>query len=139
MARYQEDESDDDIDDNIFCLLELLFFTRRDEYKPPRIDNHDDTEDSQKGIEVAKYLAYNTNTCRKIWLESVTPTEPYTNTFLTWRAPIDSTHNPEGYTDKEKSEKRIEDDIFSLFDLLFIASGCRQSVECPYCHQEERE
>lgn len=57
MASHEYRESESDIDDCIFCLLELLFISCRYENQPSCIDDKDDTEKHDKTIHIREDIS----------------------------------------------------------------------------------
>ena len=138
MARNKDDESDGNVEDDMFCFLEFLFFPSRHEDEESCIDNENHTDDPEKGIEVVEYTADHTNTLGIICPFDHTATRPEKFGFFTIRTAIDRRDECPRNTYEQKSWKRINNNIFSLFCFLFISATAHDDEERIDHHPDER-
>ena len=139
MARQEDDESDEDIEDDIFRFFEFFFVTSRDQDEPSCIDDEDHTENREKGIKVVDQIPDDTDPSLEILSFDRTATRPEKTTFFTVWTAIDHGDKSLRQFDEEKSDDRIDDDIFPFFELLLISPSCHDHIECIDHHPEESE
>lgn len=72
MGSDEYEESEKNVDDDVFRFLELLLVSSRYEHEPTSIDDEDDTEDGQEGIEEIDDFSYYGNGTREILVSDLT-------------------------------------------------------------------
>lgn len=139
MTGYEDQESDDDVEDDIFGFFQLLFLTSWYQYEPSSIDNEDHTEDCEEGIQIIDQTSDDTDTFLDILILYRTATRPEKVSFLAIRSPVYRRDKCTWQTDEKKSDKCIDHDVFSLLQLLLIASARDDDEKCIHHHPEESE
>ena len=115
MTRDKDKESDDDIEDDIFGFLQFFLVSSWNQDEPSCIDDEEDTENGEEGIEIIDKTSDDTDTFLEVLALDSTATRPEEVSFLTVGFPIDRRDKCSGKTDEEKADKCVDHDIFPFF------------------------
>ena len=139
MTRDEEEEPDDDIEDDVFSFLELLLISSGDQDEPSCIDDEDHTENREECIEIVDKVPDDTDTSFEILVLDRTATRPEKVSLLTVGTPVDRRDKCSRQANEKESDKGIDHDIFSFFELLLISSAGNNYEECIYHHPQKSE
>lgn len=137
MTRDEDEESDDDIEDDVFRFFEFLLLASGDEDQPSCIDDEEDAENGEECIEVVDEVPDDTDPFLEILVFDRTATRPEEVIFLTVGTPVDRWDKCSRQTNEKESDKCIDHDIFPFLQFLIISSTRHDDEKCIHHHTEE--
>lgn len=137
MTRHQDEKSNDNVENDTFCFLQFLFITARNEYEPTSIDDENHTDDGEEGVQVIENTSDNSDTFIEILILDDTVARPEKFGFFTAWASINRRNKGAGKLDEKESDNRVNNDIFSLLQFLFITTTSDNREKCIDHHHEK--
>jgi hypothetical protein len=139
MTRYNDDKSDEDVENDIFGFLEFLVITTRDQYEPTCIDDEYDSDECEKSIEIGYHLADDIDRSSEILFFEYTGPDLEYPLDRTVRRSVDRPYYDFRELDQEKSKERIDNSIIGFFVFLLLSCTRYSSIECIDHHKEKSE